>query len=74
MVIASSRSAPSIVRHIPTGRVPPISNPMPPDAYVSTVRRFPAHASRAFEEFIGDAPLVMHNLPTSGSSMPSWRA
>ena len=62
-----------LVRHIPTGRVFHVylnpQRPMPPDAYVvhglsdDFLRTQPLFASiaEAFEEFIGDAPLVMHN-------------
>jgi DNA polymerase-3 subunit epsilon len=62
-----------LVRHIPTGRVFHVylnpERPMPPDAYavhglsddfLRTQPRF-ATIAEAFEEFIGDAPLVMHN-------------
>jgi DNA polymerase-3 subunit epsilon len=62
-----------LVRHIPTGRVFHVylnpERPMPPDAYavhglsddfLRTQPRF-ATVVQAFEEFIGDAPLVMHN-------------
>jgi len=62
-----------LIRHIPTGRIfhaylnP--QRPMPPDAYAvhglsdDFLRTQPLFADTvaAFEEFIGDAPLVMHN-------------
>jgi DNA polymerase III subunit epsilon len=62
-----------LVRHIPTGRVFHVylnpERPMPPDAYAvhglsdDFLRTQPLFATiaQAFEEFIGDAPLVMHN-------------
>ena len=62
-----------LIRHIPTGRFFHVylnpERPMPPDAYAvhglsdEFLRTQPLFASAvaAFEEFIGDAPLVMHN-------------
>jgi DNA polymerase III subunit epsilon len=62
-----------LIRHIPTGRFFHVylnpERPMPPDAYAvhglsdDFLRTQPLFASTvgAFEEFIGDAPLVMHN-------------
>ena len=62
-----------LIRHIPTGRFFHVylnpERPMPPDAYavhglsddfLRTQQLF-ASTVGAFEEFIGDAPLVMHN-------------
>jgi DNA polymerase-3 subunit epsilon len=62
-----------LIRHIPTGRVFHVylnpQRPMPPDAYAvhglsdDFLRGQPLFADtvQAFEDFIGDAPLVMHN-------------